>query len=175
MELELRMYGLVPYNISEIQRGIQFGHGVVEYAQKYFTDSDYQEWADKWKTFIILNGGISNHVDSLCTGSMETHVIALLENGIKIATFNEPDLNDMLSSIIFLVDERVFDRERYPDFDLISIYDRNIFVDPMNPEFPSISNLSGIEVRELWEKWVELIGGKQNLFLRNFLKDFRLA
>jgi len=39
---EYRMYGLVPYNISEIQKGIQFGHAVVEYAQKHFKDADYQ-------------------------------------------------------------------------------------------------------------------------------------
>jgi hypothetical protein len=26
-----RMYGLVPYNISPIQQGIQFGHAVQEY------------------------------------------------------------------------------------------------------------------------------------------------
>lgn len=26
-KLEKRMYGLVPYNLSPIQQGIQFGHG----------------------------------------------------------------------------------------------------------------------------------------------------
>jgi len=31
--LELRMYGIVPYNISPIQQAIQFGHAVVEYGQ----------------------------------------------------------------------------------------------------------------------------------------------
>ena len=31
IKLKYRMYGLVPYNISPIQQGIQFGHGVVEY------------------------------------------------------------------------------------------------------------------------------------------------
>ena len=30
-ELEWRMYGIVPYNISDIQKGIQFGHAVQEY------------------------------------------------------------------------------------------------------------------------------------------------
>ena len=33
MFLEYRMYGLVPYNLSPIQQGIQFGHAVVEYGQ----------------------------------------------------------------------------------------------------------------------------------------------
>ena len=31
--LELRMYGLVPYNLSPIQQSIQFGHAVVQYGQ----------------------------------------------------------------------------------------------------------------------------------------------
>jgi hypothetical protein len=74
--LELRMYGLVPYNISPIQQGIQFGHAVVEYSQKIQSfksgilsktetyrniSNQYDEWADNWKTFIILNGGTTNN------------------------------------------------------------------------------------------------------------------
>ena len=31
--LELRMYGLVNYQLTGIQQGIQFLHGVVEYGQ----------------------------------------------------------------------------------------------------------------------------------------------
>jgi hypothetical protein len=31
--LELRMYGLVNYQLTGIQKGIQFLHGVVEYSQ----------------------------------------------------------------------------------------------------------------------------------------------
>ena len=52
-ELELRMYGLVPYNISAIQQAIQFGHGVVEYGQRYRSE-EYDNWANNYKTFIIL-------------------------------------------------------------------------------------------------------------------------
>ena len=179
MDLELRMYGLVPYNISEIQKGIQFGHGVVEYAQDHYNDPDYQEWASKYKTFIILNGGTSNHVSDIYGGSMESHAGTLLENGIKISTFNEPDLNDMLSSILFIVDERVFNREKYPDFDTKLF--QGDFSDPMNPSFlvdsHGLDQMPGHSIvnKIAWENWVESIGGRQNLFLRNFLRGFRLA
>ena len=58
------MYGIVPYNISPIQQAIQFGHAVVEYGQMAKTNSNvtelYDDWADNWKTFIILNGGTTN-------------------------------------------------------------------------------------------------------------------
>ena len=35
-DLEWRMYGIVPYNISDIQKGIQFGHAVQEYNNLMF-------------------------------------------------------------------------------------------------------------------------------------------
>lgn len=145
-KLELRMYGLVPYNISPIQQGIQFGHAVVEYAQKHFKDKDYQEWAWRWKTFIILNGGTTNSE----RGSMQKHLVELEKNKIKFATFYEPDLNDTLTAIVFLVDESVFNKEKYPDRDFDFL------------DFPD-----GKFQRKF---------GKQNYFLRTeFLPQFKLA
>ena len=38
--LELRMYGFVPYNISEIQKGIQFGHAVTRYGRLAYSGSE---------------------------------------------------------------------------------------------------------------------------------------
>ena len=35
------MYGLVPYNLSDIQKGIQFGHAVVEHMLWSETDESY--------------------------------------------------------------------------------------------------------------------------------------
>ena len=37
-------------------------------------------------------------------------------NGIPVATFYEPDLNDMLSGIVWIADERVFNNKDYPQF-----------------------------------------------------------
>ena len=36
---------------------------------------------------------------------------------IKYAEFYEPDLGDQLTALCFLLDERVYDRELYPDYD----------------------------------------------------------
>ena len=44
-QLEYRMYGLVPYNLSPIQQGIQFGHAVVEYMLSFGDLPSTQEWA----------------------------------------------------------------------------------------------------------------------------------
>jgi len=59
------MYGLVNYQLTGIQKGIQFLHGVVEYGQfiKNVGGEElikYNEWADKYKTVILLDGGSTN-------------------------------------------------------------------------------------------------------------------
>ena len=92
-KLELRMYGFVPYNISPIQQAIQFGHAVVEYGQmikgKTKQEIIYDDWANNWKTFIILNGGTTNHKtsleDGLPFGSLNNHLLTLVDNNIEFA------------------------------------------------------------------------------------------
>jgi len=161
--IEYRMYGLVPGNISDIQKSIQFGHAEVEYAQKYFNDAEYQHWAEKHKTFIILNGGTSNHTlnryekDVLYVGTMEQHLKTLQDAGVKVAAFYEPDLNDMLSAIVFLVPEKVFNKKDYPE-----------------PEYLSEDKNDTLYQHYLDSELKELIG-EENFFLRKFLSQFRLA
>lgn len=190
-KLELRMYGLVPYNISEIQKAIQFGHAVVEYGQmakKSQTSSLYDDWADNWKTFIILNGGTSNHSinryhSEEFAGSMETHLATLEEGGIANAAFYEPDLNDMLSAIVFIVDERVFNKNLYPDFgDWVMEKHYSYLADNMI----SSSKLERMRLeghfergtereRKIYAEWADAVGGGKNIFLRDYLKNLRLA
>lgn len=189
-KLELRMYGLVPYNISEIQKAIQFGHAVVEYGLEHFHEDRYLDWAKYWKTFIILNGGTSNHSmnryhhdESEFQGSMEASLATLMSEGIDIATFYEPDLNDMLSAIVFIVDERAFNRKLYPDFgDWIMENHYSYLSDNMiNSNKIERMRLEGHfdrgteRERKLYCEWMDLVGGKKNVFLRDYLKNFRLA
>src|SRR5690606_2278306 len=58
--LELRMYGFVPYNISDKQKSIQFDHAKDEYEIMFSKDENYQNYLNHWKTVIMLNGGTSN-------------------------------------------------------------------------------------------------------------------
>ena len=111
-----RMYGMVNYQLSGIQKGIQFGHAVVEYANDHFLDEEYQQWAKNDKTFIILNGGTTNDT-RLKLGTLNNYLYELSDRGFKIGEFSEPDLGDQLTAVVFLVDDRVFDREAWPDFD----------------------------------------------------------
>lgn len=149
-QLEYRMYGLVPYNISPIQQGIQFGHAVVEYSLNYPNDKTYADWAHNWKTFIILNGGTTNS-NMMCLGSLNKHAITLNELGVKTACFYEPDLGDQLTAVVFLVDERIFNTTLYP-----------MPIDPLSSEWSWTDNLSNEELSTIIQ-------------IRDFLKQFKLA
>jgi hypothetical protein len=189
-KLELRMYGLVPYNISPIQQAIQFGHAVVEYGQKMkklpFNDIEvtkkYDDWADNWKTFIILNGGTTNHKtsleDGLPFGSLNNHLLTLMDNDVEFAQFNEPDLGDQLTAVVFIVDERVFNKNKYPDFEnwVIEKYGDLITGGGTSYQVAKrIKESTSKKDQKVYQEWVKLIGGEKNAFLRDFLKNFRLA
>ena len=163
--LKYRMYGFVPYNISEIQKGIQFGHAVVEYGLLYSKTPEYEQWAWEDKTFIILNGGTTNEsMIGEYMASMNKTLEALKKNKIKHAAFYEPDLNDALSAIVFLVDERVFDKIKYPD-------PENKFI----LEIPDGWKFTDKKDSKEYEIFDKMIGGKQNIFLRELLSKARLA
>jgi hypothetical protein len=172
MYLEYRMYGLVPYNLSPIQQGIQFGHAVVEYQQNVRNlpphEVIYNKWAQKDKTFIILNGGTTN-INPEKLGTLNQNLAALYFNGILTSEFYEPDLGDQLTAVVFLVDERVFNRELYPEFQEEKL--------PYGTRKPSKKAEIELEERNEanYQKWVEKIGGPKNAFLREFLKPLRLA
>jgi len=183
-KLELRMYGFVPYNISAIQQAIQFGHAVVEYGLENFHSNEYLDWAKYWKTFIILNGGTSNHsknryheTEEEYVGSMETILETLKENDVKVGTFFEPDLNDMLSAVVFIIDERVFNRKVYLDFgdwvmeNHFSYLKNNMLtgskIERMRKEGYFLSG--NTTEKKLYSDWVDLVGGEKNVFLRDFL------
>lgn len=149
-ELELRMYCMVLYQLKPIQQGIQSQHAITEYAEQHFNDSNYRKWASKDKTTIILSAGGSNELNDA--------INSLLLNRVEIAEFKEPDLYDQTTAICFLVDERVWNKLKYPDPNLSYM---------MN----SLITLSS----DMNSKFLETIGGQQNLFLRLFLANYKLA
>jgi hypothetical protein len=169
-DLKYRMYGLVAYQLSgTIHAGIQFGHAVVEYGRnvngiKPF-EKIYNKWADCDKTFIILNGGTTNK-DPEKLGTLNQHLNTLNEVGVILHVFFEPDLGDQLTAIVFIVDERVFNKKDYPDFEV-----------ELPSEKLTKKQLSHLEKKnnDRYQAWKNMIGGEKNVFLREFLSNFRLA
>ena len=190
--MEKRMYGLTNYQLTGIQKGIQFLHGVVEYSQMVnriggYSLDIYNDWANNWKTVILLNGGTTNHKtsleDGLPFGTLNQHVLTLQQNGIDFTTFNEPDLGDQLTAVVFIVDERVFNRKKYPEFEdwVIENYGDLIKDVPYTTSGSAfqlakrIKESNSKEDQKVYQSWIKLVGGEKNAFLRDFLKNFRLA
>ena len=174
--LEKRMYFLTMYNLLSIQKGIQSGHAALEYVHKYRSDDEVWDFIENHKTWMVLNGGTSNDATQSfyglekAKGSMEEHLAVLEENGVKTSVFHEPDLNYALSSICLIVDERVFNSKDFPAFPQYLAKIKNEFSYTFN------MNLEEQYVEE-YKDWIKLIGGKKNVFLKEFLspKNFRLA
>jgi hypothetical protein len=148
--LDQRMYFFVPYNLSPIQQAIQAGHAALRYAVMY--PETTEDFVNKHETWIILNGGTTNSSEDL-PGSLNLIEMELHANKVDFALFNEPDLNDALTAVCFIADERVFDLVKYPD------WDERVF--PLD-----------IQTAELW---VESVGGEKNVFLRGLLEGKKLA
>lgn len=180
--LRQRMYVLVERHLDGINKGIQAAHAVAELIYNILSSDEnnqvekekYLQWQNVDKTMILLNGGISrggkkylmngiNEVDLENIGDMERMVRDLKQHNVKFATFCEPDLNDALTAIAFLVDERVWDKEKYPDCYGL---DTETFVEVFSSAWLDTQS---------YAKWVEKIGGPTNVWLRDMVLTKRLA
>ncbi len=154
--LKYRMYFLVPYNLSDIQKGIQAGHAALEYSVKYKDDKEFTDFVFWDKTWIILNGGTCNdgHLGNK-KGTMNEMFYDIKSKGIKHSTFYEEDINSALTAICFLADERVWDFETYPDLDF--------------------NKIDKINIVEEYKHWEYKLGGDKNVFLRDLIRNKKLA
>jgi len=170
-ELELRMYFLVPYNISEIQKGIQSGHAALEYARKYGGDEEFKNFVDDYKTWIILNGGTTGSArdsNNVCHGTLDQFGDFLSDIDYKFASFNEPDLNGALSALSFICDERVFNNEDYPDFET--------WVRNNNGQWNGIgAELVLVDHNKWLNDYIDFIGGAKIYSLKSRLRNYKLA
>lgn len=185
-ELEYRAYFLVPYNISPIQHGIQAGHALGRYALKYGRynpDHVVWEFLENHETWIILNGGTTNDqrdLDAVPLGTLNVFGDQLREMDIPFSYFNEPDLNNALSALCVIVDERVFNYEDYPDFVDHIIAQTFQEIGCEDTEFAiSIRVKSPLvlleEYSESYKEWLEMMGGEKNIFLRELFRNKKLA
>jgi len=163
--MEYRLYFFVPYNISDIQKGVQSVHAAIQYTIQYAQDKDFKDFFINDKTVIILNGGQTRfpRQDTEGQGSLNQIMDDLESNGVDFSFFCEPDLNHALSAICFLADERVWDKDKYPDFE-------------GEKEIPTFDGEKfSIYTSTAYKDWIDSVGGEKNVFLRELLKDKRLA
>ena len=176
--LELRMYFFVPYQLTGIQQGIQCGHAALEYAKQFGHTPEYKDFIDNWKTWIVLNGGSTNSrnqevgIDPECKpiGSLNQILESLQKLGPVCSYFREPDLQDAVTAVCFICDERVWNYEKYPDFDE-AIYG-SVDDHPWKECFYKTDN-GCIMSYDMWLS--KCIGGSINLELRKIIRGKRLA
>ena len=140
---DYRMYSLVLRQLNPIQKGVQSAHSIVEYVNKFYKSSEYIQWANVDKTIIILDGGTYPELKE-CRDR-------LINLGVNVASFYEEDLGNILTSISFLVEDKVWDHNNYPSFE-----------EELNDESKN-------------PLWLITMGGKRNLELRKFLSSKRLS
>ena len=155
---EQRMYSLVLCQLNAIQKGVQTTHGVVEYANKYASDEEYRQWAETDKTLIMLDGGTYQEMVRVYD--------SLKELGMKFADFQEPDLNYLTTSITFLADERVWNREQYLSWESLSQCPCTIDGNMQAPDSNAYMT---------YNEWVDMMGGAANVELRNLIFSKKLS
>lgn len=125
--LKKRLYALVIYQLSGRQGGIQAGHCAQEYDRKYGKDdpeSEVWKFIDNHKTWYVMNGGTTNDGSKILKeddgtpyrGTLNKDIDKLEKANVKHVIFREPDLGDVITACVFLCDERVFNKDEYPDF-----------------------------------------------------------
>lgn len=197
-KLEKRFYFFVPYNLSPIQQAIQAGHAALEYARKFKDDAEFIDYADNWKTWVILNGGTTNSrkesvdpddrikflgIKDIPQGTLdkllrELFLFSTYNKHIKLnfSYFMEPDLNDALTAVCFVADERVFNYEKYPDIaDYSKDFMDNIEWLKLFKNGPVTHDYVQLQIPAIYDTWVESLGGLKNVFLRSLTRGKKLA
>ena len=191
---ELRMYFFVPYQLTGIQQGIQSGHAALEFALRYGRyNPNHIIWnfIEKYKTWVILNGGTTNlgyngsekgSLDLIWSSMIDYNVSAQLDDKLDMERFYEPDLNDAMTAICFVCDERVFNKELYPNF-MDWVLDVKMYPTALM-EMPKMNEnmlrrLPKEKYTELfpeyYQEWTEFVGGEKNVFLRELINGKKLA
>lgn len=148
-EHEYKMYSIVLRHLDGQNKGVQTTHGVCEYIRKHWDDEDLQQWLNTDKTLVMLSGGT--------VSDMSTIMEVFKEHGIKFETFEEEDLGNLTTSICVLADERVWDRENYPTFDIYKF------------------QWEGESEEILKTEFISFVGGIKNVVKKEVLNGLRLA
>ena len=102
--MELRLYSFCNFYLSSIQQGIQTGHAAVDLVRLYAGSEMVADWADNWKTFIILNGGDNDGVQA--AGQI------IFESGFPHMHFAEPGLGGIKTCWTVVLPESIFNAQK---------------------------------------------------------------
>ena len=155
---------------EEIARGLDLTH------YEYYTYGGFKQWR-KDKIFTLLNATSTNislnTTDQLPNGNLNDYLLQLTDHNIETGTYYFSEIGDQLTCIVFLVDERVFNKDKYPDFDKFLMQFQDIIDNyAKDRTFSSIVEEITKFRSTVYLDWVKSIGGVRNEFLRSFLSKF---
>ena len=187
-DLEKKIYVFVPYNISDKQKGIQALHGAQKYDRKYEGSTMLHDFIDNHMTCIMLDGGTTNsHPERLGTLNIILQEILDFNNRseneyIPFSYFEEPDLNDALTAVAFIADERVFDYDTYLEFftwltEVKMTPEASLIMVKKNPQMRRYTPEQFKDLfPEYYNEWVKIVlGGYDIELLRNLTRGKKLA
>jgi len=100
----MRLYTLNHFMLSQIQIGIQSGHATVELFTKYKQNEMLYDWAENYKTHIVLNAGNSIDLENVRMFFMSS------DNTYPWAFFNEDEsLGNLLTSVSIILPEKIYE------------------------------------------------------------------
>lgn len=168
-KIDNRMYVFVERHLSPLDKGIQSAHAVVEYANLFGEEEEYKLWSRENKTLILLNGGVVSDLEKIAND--------LFEDEIKFSVFKEPDMNNIITSVAVLVDEKVYNKKDYPDFSIWR--DKKYPIRPMHAMYCTGDfdvDPNDFTYSKHYSEWLEnVIGDKKNAMLRELITSKRLA
>ena len=92
-------------------------------------------------------------------GTINQYYQKLLDLGVDCEAFYEPDLGDQMTAIALILDERVFNKKKYPDFGFI--------YDELSEKFIKVENQN-------YDEWLASIGGVKIKSLRDIINPLPL-
>ena len=158
--MEYRTYEIVLRHLSGVNKGVQAEHSAKRYIWKYRNEPLTEIVMENLEneTTIMVDGG--THQDMV-----EIHN-RFEDAGIHHTYFIEPDLNDCMTAITVIADERVWDRKNYKSYS--EFVDLCMIEDGLNPLLSSIRP-------GYIEQWYEYIGGEKNSILMEILQNKKLS
>jgi hypothetical protein len=102
----MKLYFFMHSYLTPIRLGIQSGHAAVELMLKYKNQKTPQarlvnKWAKLYKTFILLDGGV--------TGDLNKARKLIKKSDLSWAEFREPDCGNMVTVIAVVVPDDFLD------------------------------------------------------------------
>lgn len=136
---DLVMVGIVPYQLTGIQAGIQFKHASDEYLIKYKDDAQFWEWVMNHKTVrVVASPSTNSNKESKFYGHLNKLKDTLEALNIKHACFYEPDFGEQLAGIALICDREIFNRDYMVSNYIIDDEYNLIRLEPMDSGQPDV-------------------------------------